>query len=154
MNDETAVNLQSLLNKYNIAYTNGKGNRSKSVLGSYAETYTIIKTSGIDCGEFIFGIIENASWNETENGYATYVMRSLKSVYSAHPDIRKRIFDYLSKEFRQLEPEKFKAYAVVTYPKRDYKTACILYLEDLIVEHFNIPRRIYLQNERLVTENK
>lgn len=153
LNDPGAVTLQFLLNKYNIDYVESKGQRAKAVLGSYSETYTIAnREDGFDCLDFIFGIIENAAWNEEENGYATYIMRALRGIYVAHEDMRTEVHKFLSDELRQVDPEKFKSYAVVRYPKRDYKSACTLYTEDIVCEHFGIEKRIYLQNDKLVNK--
>ena len=39
-----------------------------------------VQIHGGKCLDFIFSIIENAGWNRESNGYATYVLRSLKEV--------------------------------------------------------------------------
>ena len=98
--------------------------------------------------DFIFTIIQNAGWHNEPNGYATYIFRALKSVWVAHFFDRESIHRYLSKELRQYDPELFGASARAKYPKRDYRSACVLYTEDLICDGLNIPRRIYTDGEK------
>ena len=98
--DNAAVSLDKLLNKYEIKFVATKGNRGESVLGSYTDTYSIVKVHGEKCLEFIFSIIENAGWNKETNGYATFVMRALREVWIAHPTERKEIHGFLSGSLR------------------------------------------------------
>ena len=132
--DSAAVSLDKLLNKYGIKFVATKGNREESVLGSYTDTYSIVKVHGEKCLDFIFSIIDNAGWNKETNGYATFVMRALREVWIAHPNDRKEIHRYLSKELRQIDPALFSAEAKAKYPKRDHRVSCVLYVEDLVCD--------------------
>lgn len=148
--DKAAVSLDKLLNKYGIKFVATKGNREESVLGSYTDTYSIVKVHGEKCLDFIFSIIENAGWNKETNGYATFVMRALREIWIAHPTERKEIHRYLSKELRQIDPALFSASAKTKYPKRDHRVSCILYVEDMICDGLGIEKKIYVDNGKKV----
>lgn len=148
--DNAAVSLDKLLNKYGIKFVATKGNREESVLGSYTDTYSIVKVHGEKCLDFIFSIIDNAGWNKETNGYATFVMRALREVWIAHPNDRKEIHRYLSKELRQIDPALFSAEAKAKYPKRDHRVSCVLYAEDLVCDGLGIEKKIYVENGKKV----
>ena len=148
--DEAAVVLDTLCKKYGIIICDGKGQRQPGVLGSYGETYNMAKSGGSEMIDFIFGIIENAGWRKEKNGYGTFVMRSLKTAYLVHPDKRPEVFDFLSKELRQIDPELFGGNAKARYPKRDYRIACTLYIEDLICEGLNIERSVFIEHDKFI----
>lgn len=148
--DSAAVSLDKLLNKYGIKFVATKGNREESVLGSYTDTYSIVKVHGEKCLDFIFSIIDNAGWNKETNGYATFVMRALREVWIAHPNDRKEIHRFLSKELRQIDPALFSAEAKAKYPKRDHRVSCVLYVEDLVCDGLGIEKKIYVDNGKKV----
>ena len=152
--DSAAVSLDKLLNKYGIKFVATKGNREESVLGSYTDTYSIVKVHGEKCLDFIFSIIDNAGWNKETNGYATFVMRALREVWIAHPNDRKEIYRYLSKELRQIDPALFSAEAKSKYPKRDHRVSCVLYVEDLVCDGLGIEKKIYVENGKKVKISK
>lgn len=152
--DSAAVSLDKLLNKYGIKFVATKGNREESVLGSYTDTYSIVKVHGEKCLDFIFFIIDNAGWNKETNGYATFVMRALREVWIAHPNDRKEIHSFLSKELRQIDPALFSAEAKSKYPKRDHRVSCVLYVEDLVCDSLGIEKKIYVENGKKVKISK
>lgn len=152
--DSAAVSLDKLLNKYGIKFVATKGNREESVLGSYTDTYSIVKVHGEKCLDFIFSIIENAGWNKETNGYATFVMRALREVWIAHPNDRKEIHRYLSKELRQIDPALFSAEAKSKYPKRDHRISCVLFVEDMVCDGLEIEKKIYIENGKKVKISK
>lgn len=152
--DSAAVSLDKLLNKYGIKFVATKGNREESVLGSYTDTYSIVKVHGEKCLDFIFSIIDNAGWNKEINGYATFVMRSLRETWVAHPNDRKEIHRFLSKELRQIDPALFSAEAKAKYPKRDHRVSCVLYVEDLVCDGLGIEKKIYVDNGKKVKISK
>lgn len=152
--DNVAVSLDKLLNKYGIKFVATKGNREELVLGSYTDTYSIVKVHGEKCLDFIFSIIDNAGWNKETNGYATFVMRALREVWIAHPNDRKEIHRYLSKELRQIDPALFSAEAKAKYPKRDHRVSCVLYVEDLVCDGLGIEKKIYVENGKKVKISK
>lgn len=146
--DEAASILDELLTTYGIKFVATKGNREESILGSYTDTYSIAKVHGKKCLDFIFSIIANAGWNKETNGYATFVMRALREVWIAHPNDRSKIHDYLSDEFRQIDPQLFSANSKTKYPKRDHRVSCVLYTEDLICEGLGIEQKIYIDDDK------
>lgn len=152
--DSAAVSLDKLLNKYGIKFVSTKGNREESVLGSYTDTYSIVKVHGEKCLDFIFSIIDNAGWNKETNGYATFVMRALREVWIAHPNDRKEIHRFLSKELRQIDPALFSAEAKAKYPKRDHRVSCVLYVEDMVCDGLGIEKKIYVENGKKVKISK
>lgn len=152
--DSAAVSLDKLLNKYGIKFVATKGNREESVLGSYTDTYSIVKVHGEKCLDFIFSIIDNAGWNKETNGYATFVMRSLRETWVAHPNDRKEIHRFLSKELRQIDPALFSAEAKAKYPKRDHRVSCVLYVEDMVCDGLGIEKKIYVDNGKKVKISK
>ena len=152
--DSAAVSLEKLLNKYGIKFVSTKGNREESVLGSYTDTYSIVKVHGEKCLDFIFSIIDNAGWSKETNGYATFVMRALREVWIAHPTERKVIHRFLSKELRQIDPALFSANAKSKYPKRDHRVSCVLYVEDLVCDGLEIEKKIYVENGKKVKISK
>ena len=148
--DDAAVSLDKLLNKYGIKFIGTKGNRGESILGSYTDTYSIVKVHGEKCLDFIFSIIENAGWNKETNGYATFVMRALREIWIAHPNERKEIHRFLSRELRQIDPALFSANAKTKYPKRDHRVSCVLYIEDMVCRGLGIEKKIYVENGKKV----
>lgn len=152
--DSAAVSLDKLLNKYGIKFVATKGNREESVLGSYTDTYSIVKVHGEKCLDFIFSIIDNAGWNKETNGYSTFVMRSLRETWVAHPNDRKEIHRFLSKELRQIDPALFSAEAKAKYPKRDHRVSCVLYVEDMVCDGLGIEKKIYVENGKKVKISK
>lgn len=146
--DKAATTLDKLLKKYDIKFVSKKGNREESVLGSYTDTYSIVRVHGEKCLDFIFSVIDNAGWNKEANGYATYIMRSLKEVWVAHPNYRKEIHKFLSKKLRQIDPGLFSSCARTEYPKRDHRMSCVLYMEDLVCDGLGIEKKIYVENNK------
>ena len=146
--DETAVALDKLLTKYNIKFVTTKGNREGSILGSYTDTYAIVKTHGEKCLDFIFSIIANAGWDKEYNGYATFIMRALKEIWAAYPKERKEIHTYLSKELRKISPNLFSSKARTKYPTRDHRMACILYMEDIVCDGLGMEKKIYIDGQK------
>lgn len=146
--DKPAVVLEKMFEKYGIRYVNTRGNRGESVLGSYTDTYEIAKQHGEKCLEFIFGIIQNAGWDNESNGYATFVMRALKDAWIAHPADRRKIHTYLSKSLREIDPSLFSSNARSRYPKRDTRSGCTLLVEDMICDGLGIERRLYFDDKK------
>lgn len=146
LGDPAAVILERLLKKYGVKFVSTKGNRGESVLGSYSVTYSIAKVRGEKCLEFIFSIIDKAGWNSEANGYATFIVRSLKDIWIAHPEDRGAIHKFLSDELRQMSPALFNARAKAKYPNRD-KACCSLYLEDLVCENLCVEKKIYVDGK-------
>ena len=146
--DDAATKLENLLKKYRIKFVGTKGNREESVLGSYTDTYSIVKAHGEKCLDFIFSIISNAGWDKESNGYATFVIRSLKDIWIAHPNDRNKIHEFLSEKLREIDPGSFSSDAKARYPKRDHRISCVLYTEDLVCDELGIKKRIYIDGNK------
>lgn len=146
--DKPAVLLEKMFKKYGIRYVSTQGNRGESVLGSYTDTYAIAKQHGEKCLEFIFGIIQNAGWDNESNGYATFVMRALRDAWIAHPADRRKIHTYLSKNLREIDPSLLSSQARSKYPKRDTRSGCTLLVEDMICDDLGIERRLYFDDKK------
>lgn len=141
--DDAAVTLEKILKKYGVRFVSTRGSRRESVLGSYKDTYAIAKNHGEKCLDFIFSIVENAGWNKESNGYATFVMKSLKESWVAHPEDRDAIHKYLSTNLRYMDPALFSARAKVRYPNRDSRINCVLFMEDMVCDGLSIEKKIY-----------
>lgn len=138
--DKSAIALENMFNKYNVAYTDTKGAREAGVLGSYPTTYDIARVHGETCLEFIFSIIENAGWNTESNGYATFVTESLMNVWVQFFKDRDKVYTFLCKELREIDPTLFSSNARAAYPmRRDTRKVCTLYLEDIIHKKLGLP---------------
>ena len=141
--DTAATILEEMFAKYNIRYTSTKGSREQSVLGSYPTTYEMAKRHGKYCLEFIFSIIKNAGWDKESNGYATFVTEALKDIWTMFQNTndRKRIYEYLSDELRQIDPTLFSSQARAKYTmRRDTRACCKLYIEDMVCKGLGLKR--------------
>lgn len=138
LNDAATKNLEKLREKYGFEYSARQGNREASILGSYTEALSICKIDNGACAEFVFDICKGAGFDRKQNGYSTYIMRSLRDIYKLYTDNRKETKKLLIKELRGLEPITVKARAVVNYPMLEMKTAISLYLEDLVVNKLGL----------------
>lgn len=139
--DEAATALEKMFNRYNITYTDSKGCRKAGVLGSYPTAYSIAKTHGEACLNYIFAIINNAGWDNEKNGYATYITESIKNIWTTFQtgNDRINIFEFLSNYFRTIDPTQFASDAKHKYPMRkDMERVCTLYLEDIIHEQLGL----------------
>lgn len=150
LGDNAAIIIQDICDKYGLSFTGRQGSRDGGVLGSYPTTYEIANTHGRKCIEFIFATINDAGWKTEPNGCSTYIMRSLKDTWVAHPNERKEIHDYLSQELRMIDPALFKSRAVTKYPYRDARTACSLYTEDILCMNLRLSRKIYDKGSRKI----
>lgn len=138
LHDKATEKMEELKKKYGFEYTAQKGNREASVLGSYTEALALCKIDNGKCADYVFDICVGAGFDRKTNGYATYIMRSLRDIYKIYANDRKATKKYLKEELRQITPITLKANAVVKYPILDIKTAVSLYLEDLLVENLGL----------------
>lgn len=144
--DEAALAMNRVMKKYHINFVDGQGNRSSRILGSYSETFNIVKLYGEDALEYIFAIIENAGWGDATNGYSVGIVRALKFMYMVHEEERKNSYEYLSAKLRNMDPQVFKANATVKYPARDYRQAMALYMEDLLIDAGVVEKATYKES--------
>lgn len=151
LENPAALIINDLKEKYKFEFISDKGNRDRGILGSYSELFSICSCFGRDCAEFIFDVCERSGFNIKANGYSTYVMRALRDVWKFYPNNRKETKDYLSKWLREREPVKFKANAVARYGMLDYKIACSLYLEDLLVDNIGLSHARHVEGKSVTT---
>ncbi len=138
MDNPIALAIDELMERYNFSFVYESGNRSANVLGSYTELWDVIKKHGIECGYFIFDILHAAAFDRKTNGLSVYMLRCLKDIYKYYPNNTENAKEFLSKYLRKLDPNHLKAEAVTNYPLLDFKIACSLYLEDLLVENLEL----------------
>lgn len=141
--DSAATILEEMFTKYDIQYTDTKGSREKSVLGSYPTTYDMAKRHGKYCLDFVFSIIKNAGWDKETNGYATFVTEALKNAWTTFQNTkdREQIHIFLSKELRKIDPTTFSSLARAKYlMRKDSRACCRLYVEDMICDELGLER--------------
>lgn len=140
LGDKAVLKLNEMQKKYGFSYVVKQGNRCGGVLGSYTEALELCKPSMGDCAEYVFDICSATGFANIENGYSKYVFRAFKDAWRLYPEYREGTKKYLSKFFRGTTPIQMKADAVHRYPKLEARTACSLYVEDLLIEHFAFDR--------------
>lgn len=138
LDDKAILIMDKMKDKYGFEYIYNPGKRRAGVIGSYSELYHTCKLKGEECISYIFDIIKNSAFDRKQDGYAVYVVRSLRDAWTYYPENRNETLEFLSEYLRKYEPSKFKADAVSKYKMLDYKTAVSLHVEDLIVESFNV----------------
>ena len=148
MHDKATIILEAMKKKYDFEYVANKGNRSASVLGSYTEALAMCR-QGEDLAEFIFRICKKAGFDRKSNGYITYVMRALRDLYKLYPENRTDVEKTMVKYMRKIEPVFLKSEAVVQYPLVDYKIACSLFLEDIVVRELNAKHKRKIENGKV-----
>ena len=148
MHDKATIILEAMKKKYDFEYVANKGNRSASVLGSYTEALAMCR-QGEDLAEFIFRICKKAGFDRKSNGYSTYVMRALRDLYKLYPEYRTDVEKTMVKYMRKIEPVFLKSEAVVQYPLVDYKIACSLFLEDIVVRELNAKHKRKIENGKV-----
>lgn len=148
MHDPATMTLEEMREKYEFEYVANKGNRSASIIGSYTEALDICK-AGYDLADFVFRICKKAGFDRKPNGYSTYVMRALRDMYKLYPDNHADVEKVLVRYMRKVEPVFLKAEAVVKYPLLDYKIACSLFVEDIVVRELNEPHKRTVENGRV-----
>lgn len=147
--DPAAVSLEKILNKYNVSVTDKSGSRSESVLGSYPKAYEIASVQGEKCLDFIFNIIKCSGWNKESNGYSVMVMEALKEIWIMHPLYREETKDFLSKQLKQTDPKLFRSEAKTKYPIRDYRHACMLYMDDIVVNGLKLEKNTMMELKKM-----
>ena len=148
MHDKATIILEAMKKKYDFEYVANKGHRSASVLGSYTEALAMCR-QGEDLAEFIFRICKKAGFDRKSNGYSTYVMRALRDLYKLYPENRTDVEKTMVKYMRKIEPVFLKSEAVVQYPLVDYKIACSLFLEDIVVRELNAKHKRKIENGKV-----
>ncbi len=130
--------LNKMQKKYNFLLASVSGQRNHSVIGSYSQVLDYCKYKE-ECLDFIFGTLQKGGFNYKVNGYASYVIKSLKDIYFNFKDYdRDKISDIIGNFFRGIEVNYLRAESTVRYPLLTTKMAVSMYLEDYIVHELHI----------------
>ena len=148
MHDKGTEILESMKHKYGFEFVAQKGNRGASILGSYTEALAICK-QGEDIADWMFNICRKSGFDRKANGYSTYVMRSLRDMFKLYPEDREDIEKVLVRYMRKVEPVFLKSEAVVKYPMIDCKTACSLFMEDIVVRELKAKHKRKVENGKV-----
>lgn len=154
MHDKATETLESMKKKYGFTYKATKGKREPSVLGSYSYTLEVCKTDDGKAAEYVFDVCVGAGFDRKANGYARYIMKSLRDIYKLYANDREKTKKFLIKELRRLAPIELRARAIVKYPTLEIETATSLYLEDLIVENLGLEQSRKVEGTKLVAIEK
>ena len=154
LHDPATEALEALKNKYGFEYVPNKGNREASILGSYTETLTLCGMDHGQAANYVFNILDKAGFDRKPNGYATYMIRALRDAYKLYVNNRTETTELLVQELRETTPVIFKSNAVAKYPMLEFKTACSLYLEDMIVSELGLEHTREIINDKVVSIKK
>lgn len=150
MGDETAITMDKMKEKYDFSYSSLSGQRSESILGSYAECYKItksIKEPGID---WIFRTLCNAGWNRKANGYNKHIFKALCDVYKLYPENREIISQFLIDSLRGTDWMHVRSESVHKYPVLYMTTAVSMWVEDIIVEKFGYAHKRKIEGTKVI----
>lgn len=136
--DNVAKDLDDLMTEYGVRYTNTKGMREEHYLGSYTRAYQIVKQYTKSRLKYIFEVIQKAGFDLEPNGYSSYVLDSLKKIYTAYPTINP---EFVAKLIRPMTPLTLKAKALGKYPEKNTSIAVTLYLQDKITEAYGVQKK-------------
>lgn len=150
LHDKATETLEKMRKKYGFEYTSNNGQRESGVLGSYTEVLRLCNIDNGKCAQFVFDICRDAGFDRKANGYASYMIRSLRDVYKLYSKDRAKIKKFLVNILRKTTPVLLKSQAVSKYPVLDFRTAVSLYVEDLVVEEFNLKQSREINGTRLV----
>ena len=146
--DPVVKSMDLLQSEYGFEYSSVRGKRGEGVIGSYSELYKNIKTYGYLFGEFFFDICKASGFNRKVDGYAVYVMRSIKDLYKLYPENRTEIKEFLSTWMRPLDYRYLHSKSNAKYELLGPGNAMTMYFEDIVVEGLG------LDHKRVVSENK
>lgn len=147
--DPSVVLFEKLKNKYGFDFGFGKKTSKKmNTIGSYSETLNMIKARDEKCFDFIFSTLIDCGFDKKSNGYATYVLRSMRDIYDNYGDSDK-IVKALINILRGMTPEQFKSYAITRYPNLDYRSACTMYLEDEMCNKVGKKKIRHVENNKI-----
>ena len=137
MEDKAAIIFDKMQSEYKFVPSYISGVKKTGQI-SYNDFYAICKTYGEECARFIMEICKGAGLHLKAYGYSSYVIRGLRDIWRYYPDNREDAKEFLIGWLRERTPEIFKAKAVSRYPMPDYRSACSLYMEDLLVDNIDL----------------
>lgn len=154
LEEPAALALDELQCKYGftIGKRKYKGDNATGakINGIYTELCEGIRAHGKEFTDWYFDVCKRSGFAIKPYGYSRYNYRALKDMYVLYPDKRNEITDILIGYFRPITPNEFKAKAISKYPKLDTKSACSIYIEDIITEKLGINRVREIVDGRIV----
>lgn len=154
LHDKATETLEKLREKYKFEYSENKGNREASVLGSYTDMLRLCSIDNGLAAEYVLDICKGAGFDRKPNGYSSYVVRGLGDIYRLYDKERELTKKFLIKYLRNITPLLLKSNAVSKYSTLDFRAATSLYLEDLVVEHLALQKSRQVIGTRLVAISK
>ena len=154
LHDPATECLEKMKKKYGFEYKAKAGNRGGGTLGSYTEALSLCGIDNGKCATYVYDIIRDSGFDRKHSGYASYITRSLRDIYRLYSSDRNETKKYLSKEFRKINPENLKANACTKYPMLDFRTACALYVEDMVVDALGLEQSREVVGTKLVPIKK
>lgn len=154
LHDPATETIEYLKSVYGFEYSNKKGNRESSVLGSYAATLNLCRLDDGRCAKYIFDVCRMAGFDRKPNGYATYVMRGLRDMYKLYAENRFDTKMLFAKQLREITPTILRSRAVTKYPMLEMRTAVSLYLEDIVVENLGLEQSRKVAGTKVIPIDK
>jgi hypothetical protein len=154
MEDPAAIALDELQKEFGFSIGKrkykGENATDKRINGIYTDITQGIRAHGKELGEWYFNICQRSGFAIKRYGYAAYVYRALRDIYILYPDKRNEIADVIVEYFRPITPQLFRSESATNYPKLDYRSACSMYIEDVIIRELDLQRVRKLVDGRVV----
>lgn len=150
MKDPVVLTMNVLQEEYGFIYNIVRGRRGEGVVGSYSELYKSIKRFGYEFGEFFFDIARNSGFDRKPDGYAVYILRSLRDLWKLYPENHDAIKNYLSWKLRPLDYRYLHAKANAKYELLGPGNAMTMYFEDMVVDGLFLDHKRGIDNNKIV----
>ena len=150
MGDPVVKAMDELQKQYGFIYKALRGQNGEGIIGSYSELYKNIRVYGEGFGKFFFDICAAAGFNRKTNGYAVYIMRSIRDLYKLYPENRADIKEFLSNKLRPLDYRWLHSKANSHYELLGPGNAMTMYFEDMVTIGLNLEHKREVYNNRIV----
>lgn len=125
--------LDDLMHKYKVEMNNaGNEKAGKAILSGFNTALRVARQNPENL-ELVFEVINDAGWHIAPRGYSAKVIKSINVMLYYHNHDKQTVIDTLVSYFRNIEPSKYFADAMVAYPERVGTEALCMHLEDLLV---------------------
>lgn len=148
--DPVVKTMDVLQEEYGFVYTRIRGRRGEGVIGSYSELYRAIKSFGYFFGEYFFDICRGAGLDRKTDGYAVYILRSIKDLYRLYPESRELIKKFLSDTLRPVDYRWLHSKANAKYELLGPGNAMTMFFEDMVVEGLGLEHVRKIDNNKIV----
>lgn len=149
MNDPVVKIMDSLQEEYQFEYKTVRGRRGEGIIGSYMELYNSIRFGGLVYGEWFFDIAKAAGFNRKTDGYAVYIMRSMRDLWKYYPENRIEIKECLSEYLRDKDYRYLHSKANAKYELLGPGNAMTMYFEDIVVDELGLNHKREVENNKL-----